>query len=420
MKHTRRLYSLLSAVFLIACIFTLFFQSFNLIPSHYRVVVGDRIELGKILPAELSAQITAVIPQDAQNKLTWQPGQPAGLQFNPFLANSPIAAVPCQLDLDLRLFGVLPLKKVVLQVVPPVRVMVGGQSIGVLLHTYGVIVSGYSSVTSADGTTSCPARQAGIAPGDVIVSIEGTQVQSDAQVSQLIDLYARQQGSVHLLVKRQGAEQVFVIKPVLCSDTGRFRIGLLVRDSAAGVGTLTFFDPATKKYGALGHVITNSNTGEQLDLRDGKIVGAVVEGIQKGQQGKIGEKIGMFSNTLKTSGNIEKNTKFGIYGVLTDGLSNQLFPHPVPVAVGGEISTGPAQLLTVLSGENVEAFDVEIQLVFPQPSPDGKSFIVKIVDPRMLELTGGIIQGMSGSPIIQDGRLIGAVTHVFVNDPTRG
>jgi stage IV sporulation protein B len=419
-RNNRRLYSFLSAIFLIACLYTLLFQSFSAIPAHYRINVGDRITLGDLLPPGLSAQITASVPEDVQGKLSWQSGQEAGPRFCPFLGNTPIAAVPGRLDLDLRLFGILPLKRITLQVVPPVKVMVGGQSIGVMLHTDGVIVSGFAAVTSEDGKTSCPARQAGIAPGDVIASIEGVQVQSDTQVSQLIDSYARRGGPVHLLIKRQGTAREFDVNPVLCRDTKRYRVGLFVRDSAAGVGTLTFFDPATRRYGALGHLITNSDTGAQLDLRDGKIVGAVVEGIEKGERGKIGEKIGMFINTPKTSGSIEKNTKYGIYGVLQDSLPNRLYPEPVPVAVGGQIKTGPAQLLTVLNGETIEAFDVEIQTVFPQPTPDGKSFIVKVVDPRILDRAGGIIQGMSGSPIIQDGRLIGAVTHVFINDPTRG
>ena len=123
----------------------------------------------------------------------------------------------------------------------------------------------------------------------------------------------------------------------MCRETRRYRIGLFVRDGAAGVGTLTFFDPATKKYGALGHVITNSETSEWLDLKDGKIVGAAVEGIQKGQRGKIGEKIGLFQGDRKMSGNIEKNTQYGIFGVLQTIPPNQLYPNPVPVAVGGQI-----------------------------------------------------------------------------------
>ena len=415
----RRLYGLLSAFFLAVCIYTVFFQSFSLIPSHYRVNVGDQIVFGNMFPPQISGRITASVSNSCQAMLNWQPGE-AGQEFQPFLGRAPVAAVPGRIDLNLKLFGILPLKQISLQVVTPVQVMVGGQSIGVLLHTDGVIVAGFSDVTGSDGKSYCPARQAGIASGDVITGIEGVNVQCDAQVSELVDQYARRQGTVHLQVKRRGVVTSYDIKPVFCRETRRYRIGLFVRDGAAGVGTLTFFDPKTKKYGALGHVITNSETSEWLDLRDGKIVGAAVEGIQKGQRGKIGEKIGLFLGDRTMSGNIEKNTQYGIYGVLHNSLSNPLYPSPVPVAVGGQIREGPAQMLTVLDGEHIEAFNIEIQTVFPQPRPDGKSFIIRVVDPQILSRAGGIIQGMSGSPIVQDGKLVGAVTHVFINDPTRG
>lgn len=416
----RRLHSLLSAFFLAACIYTVFFQSFSMLPSYYRVNVGDQVTFGKLFPSRISERITAIVSNEGAERLNWQSGQAVGQAFQPFLGRGPIAAIPGNIDLNLKLFGVFPLKKITVQVVPPVQVMVGGQSIGVLLNTEGVIISGFSEITSSDGRSYCPARQAGIAPGDLLISVEGVKVRYDAQVGSLIDQFARRKETVRLQVKRRGAVMEYDIKPVLCRDTKRYRVGLLVRDGAAGVGTLTFFDPVTKKYGALGHVITNSETSEWLDLKEGKIVGAAVEGIQKGEQGKIGEKIGLFPGNQKTFGSIEKNTRYGIFGALQDGLPNHLYPNPVPAAVGGQIREGSARMLTVLNGDNIESFDVEIQTVFPQPRPDGKSFIVRVVDPRILDRTGGIIQGMSGSPIIQDGKLIGAVTHVFINDPTRG
>jgi stage IV sporulation protein B len=415
----RRLYGLLSAFFLAACLYSVFFQSFSLIPSHYRVSVGDQIIFGNMFPPQISGRITASVANGCQEMLNWQPGE-TSQEFQPFLGRAPVAAVPGRIDLSLKLFGFLPLKQIALQVVPPIQVLVGGQSIGVLLHTEGVIVSGFSDVSSSDGKSYCPARQAGIAVGDLIVGIEGVNVQCDAQVSQLVDQFARRKGTVHLEVKHRGVAAGYDIKPVLCRETGRYRIGLFVRDGAAGVGTLTFFDPVTKKYGALGHVITNSETSEWLDLKDGQIVGAAVEGIQKGQRGKIGEKIGLFQGDRTISGNIEKNTPYGIFGRMQTIHPNQLYPNPVPVAVGGQIREGPAQMLTVLNGEKIEAFNIDIQTVFPQPRSDGKSFIIRVVDPQVLSRTGGIIQGMSGSPIIQDGKLVGAVTHVFINDPTRG
>ena len=362
----------------------------------------------KILPPQLTSQIVASVAGDGRDLLCWQ---------QPFFVQPPVAALPGSLNLDLKLFGVLPLKRITLQVVPPVKVMVGGQSIGVLLHATGVIVCGYTEIAAADGSSCCPARQAGIALGDIVISIGGIPVENDAQLGPLVDQLARSSDALQLRVKHQGVVTGYEVKPVLCRDTNHYRIGLLVRDGAAGVGTLTFYDPVSLKYGALGHAIANPENNEPLDLRDGRIVAASVEGIQKGQRGKIGEKIGIFQVNQEVVGSIEKNTRYGIFGALQRIQPNQLYPNPVPVAVGGQIKAGPAQLLTVLSGDKIEAFTVEIQSVFTQPRPDGKSFIVKIVDPRILSQTGGIVQGMSGSPIVQDGKLVGAVTHVFVNDP---
>jgi len=415
----RKLYGLLSAFFLAVCIYSVFFQSFSLIPSHCRVSVGDQIVFGNMFPPQISERITASVGNGCQRMLNWQPGE-TSQEFRPFLGRAPVAAVPGRIDLSLKLFGFLPLKQITLQVVPPIQVMIGGQSIGVLLHSHGVIISGFSDVVSSDGKSCCPARQAGIAVGDAIVGIEGVDVQCDAQVSQLVDQFGRRKGTVHLEVRHRGGAAGYDIKPVLCRATGRYRIGLYVRDGAAGVGTLTFFDPVTKKYGALGHVITNSETSEWLDLKDGQIVGAAVEGIQKGQRGKIGEKIGLFQGDRAISGNIQKNTPYGIFGLMQKIRPNQLYPNPVPVAVGNQIREGPAQMLTVLNGEQIEAFNINIQTVFPQPRADGKSFVIRVVDPQVLSRAGGIIQGMSGSPIVQDGKLVGAVTHVFINDPTRG
>lgn len=374
--------------------------------------------LGNLFPGCLAARISAFIPDDG-GMLEWREEGIAKDNIRPLLGEAPIAAVPGCMRLHLRLFGVFPLKNVTLQVVPPVKVMVGGQSIGVLLNSKGVIVAGYSSLTGPHGR-SCPAKDAGISPGDIIVKIEDTAVHSDVQVSFLIDHLARKQDLISLQVKHRGKIRECKVKPEFCKDTQRYRIGLLVRDGAAGVGTLTFFDTRTKNFGALGHVILNTETNEYLDLSEGRIVTASVQGIQKGERGRIGEKIGIFFNERETSGKIVKNTKYGIFGILNKDLKNPIFPDPLPVAMGHQVKEGPATMLTVLNNETIEAFQVTIQTVFPQPRSDGKSFIIKITDPDLLRRTGGIIQGMSGSPLIQDGKLIGAVTHVFINDPQRG
>lgn len=402
-----------------ATLFTLV-QSAFIFPSIYRVSVGDRVALGSALPQRVGASITAYVSQDGKGKLRWPGERLVQRPFFPLWNDYPVAVQPGKFYLDLRLFGILPIKRVTLQVVAPVKVMVGGQSIGVLLHAQGVTVVGFSTIGDSSGREISPARQAGIATGDLILQIEGRTVQSDAQVSALIDQLAGQKDTLRIRYLHRGAARDCLIKPLYCQETQRYRIGLLIRDGAAGVGTLTFFEPVSNKYGALGHMITNSDNNNFLDLKSGRIVSTTVAGIQKGGNGRIGEKIGMFYGKQKTSGSISKNTRFGIFGRLQSQPINPLYSKPIPVAVGRQLREGPASIVTVLSGEKLESFQVEIQDIFAQPRSDGKSFVIKVTDPRLLARTGGIIQGMSGSPVIQDGKLVGAVTHVFINDPIRG
>lgn len=418
-KKSRPL-ALLTCVFLGAVVYYLVFLSFLNIPSLYRVSVGEPVFFGEGLPPQLSSRITAFVKGDGGGKLLWHEGALAAGFFYPYQQKTPIAAVPGLIDLDFRLFGIFPLKHVTLQVLPPVKVLVGGHSIGVLLNSRGVLVVGYAEVRGPDGKISCPARQAGLVPGDLILQIENTDVQSDTQVSSLIDRLARQKGVLRLRIKHQGTVCERLIKPVYCQETRRFRVGLYVRDGTAGVGTLTFVEPLSGKYGALGHVIVSSENNELLDLSDGRIVKAWIQGVHRGGRGRIGEKIGLFNSSGQIAGEIEKNTRCGIFGRMNTLLSNPLYPQPIPVALGHQVREGRARLLTVIRGDLIEAFDVDIIHVFPRPRSDGKAFVIKITDPELLRSTGGIIQGMSGSPIIQNGRLVGAVTHVFINDPTRG
>jgi stage IV sporulation protein B len=223
-----------------------------------------------------------------------------------------------------------------------------------------------------------------------------------------------------MLVKRQDKRLHFSLTPIHDLETQRYRIGLYVRDSAAGVGTLTFFYGKTQTYGALGHVITDNDTNQPIDCDEGKIVMATVSGIHQGKRGQPGEKIGVFIEEDQIIGDIQKNTNFGIYGRLTNQIEHQLYPEALPVASMSQIQIGPAHMLTVVDGEKIEPFAIDIQKVNLQESPEGKGLVIQVTDKRLLEKTGGIVQGMSGSPIIQNGKIIGSVTHVFVHDPTKG
>ncbi|MGE5702682.1 MAG: SpoIVB peptidase, partial [Clostridia bacterium] len=199
-----------------------------------------------------------------------------------------------------------------------------------------------------------------------------------------------------------------------------YRMGLYIRDSAAGVGTLTFYEPKSGAYGALGHVISDVDTGQAIVVGDGQIVQASVTSIEKGESGNPGEKFARFYNESVVLGNITKNTPFGIFGKMKESPKRSYYQEAIPVALAEQVQEGPAKILTVVDGQRVEEFDIEIVNVVKQHFPATKGMIIRVTDKRLLDKTGGIVQGMSGSPIIQNGKLVGAVTHVFVNDPTSG
>ncbi|MDI6870038.1 MAG: SpoIVB peptidase [Bacillota bacterium] len=332
--------------------------------------------------------------------------------------------------LTLRLFGLIPLRERQVTVLPEVRVVTGGQSIGVLVASRGVVVTGFRPVTLADGGTEEPARKAGVRVGDLVTAVDGRPVYTASQLGALVG--AGRGRPVVLEIWRGGRQLQVKVAPACAGEEpeaggqsgwrperpGRWRLGLYVEDPTAGVGTLSFWDPRTGIYGALGHMITDGFTRQRVTLHQGRIVPAVIAGIQPGRRGRPGEKIGLFHHRYGVLGTIERNTACGIFGrIVQPPAGDQRF---VPVATREEVHTGPAEIRTVVRQQQVESFRIEIVRVRRSARPTGKSLVIRVTDPRLLASTGGIIQGMSGSPIIQDGRLAGVVTHVFVNDPARG
>lgn len=415
----RKTLGLVLAIFVTAAAFNPQAKSFFSLPTQQRVSVGDEIRLNLRFPDQLLRVISVYVEPSAEKVLFLNGTDVNGKAFG-FYDGWPQANSPGEARMQLRLFGILPIKNVHVEVLPQTKVVPGGQSVGVMLHSEGVIIVGQSIVQDKNGHRYNPAREAGLEVGDVILKINNQTVTSDDQVARLVDLAGKAGKDINIAAKRKGKIFRTVIKPILCRETDRYRIGLYIRDSAAGVGTLSFYNPNTGKYAALGHVITDSDTNQTIDISNGKVVRASIQGIQAGQKGRPGEKIGMFINDSGFSGNIEKNTKFGIYGTLNRPLTNPVYREPIPIALADQVSTGPAEMLTVLDGEKIERFKVEVKRILPQSVPDSKGLIIQVTDPRLLERTGGIIQGMSGSPLIQNGKMIGAVTHVFINDPTRG
>ncbi|PSL43206.1 SpoIVB peptidase [Salsuginibacillus halophilus] len=305
--------------------------------------------------------------------------------------------------------GPIPVKTIETKEVPAIDVVPGGESIGIRAGEQGVFVVGYHD----EDDTASAAKQAGVKPGDRLVKINDESIHGISSIQRLID---RSSGSndVTLTLKR---DEETIEKEVDLSSGGK--LGIYVRESSAGVGTMTFFEPETGKYGALGHVVADAATKQPLNVHNGKIVRSVVEDIDKGSSGHPGEKrasMGMGKNEL---GSITKNNAFGIFGKLNDDHSLK-DEETMPIAFPDQVSTGEAKMLTVVEGEEVEAFDIEVKKILTQDHPATKGMVIEVTDERLLEKTGGIIQGMSGSPIIQNDRLIGAVTHVFVNDAASG
>ena len=399
------------AVLIIAFCFSSQFRTIYGLPPHIRIIEGE------IASFNVNFPLTLTINTEFGQSIRAQSPMPMYSLSRPvFLETLKLGNTTVQF----KLLGLVPIRTVQVDVLPSMKLVPGGNSIGVVLQSRGVIVVGNSPINSASGGTVTPAKDGGISIGDVILSINGIAVQSDSQVAEVIDHSGKEEGMLDMIVKRGDEQMIISIKPILCDDTKRYRIGLFVRDSAAGVGTLTFYDPESHAYGALGHIITDSDTNQPIDCEKGKIVAAKVSGIQHGLRGQPGEKIGVFIDEDQLLGNIQKNTRFGIYGKLTADIPNELYSEAIPIASMNQIQTGPAEMLTVINGQTIERFNIEIQKINLQESPEGKGLVIKVTDPVLLEKTGGIVQGMSGSPIIQNGKLVGAVTHVFVHDPTRG
>ncbi|GLO66527.1 MULTISPECIES: SpoIVB peptidase [Oceanobacillus] len=300
-----------------------------------------------------------------------------------------------------------------------VKVIPGGQSIGVQLETKGVLVVGHHLVNGNKGDIS-PGEKAKINVGDVIVKINGEQIKEMNDIKSYVEEAGKSKKMMDVTVKRGKDTIDTKLEPVLDEKEKQYKIGLYIRDSAAGIGTMTFYDPVSGKYGALGHVISDMDTKKPIEIEDGSIVHSSVTSIEKGDNGIPGEKQARFEEADHRIGSIKRNTDYGIFGVLEKEIDHEKYNKPFPVALSHEVEEGPAKILTVINGEEIEEFDIEIVSSVPQNNPSTKGMVIQITDPKLLKETGGIVQGMSGSPIIQNGKVIGAVTHVFVNDPTSG
>lgn len=280
----------------------------------------------------------------------------------------------------------------------PKAVIPGGNTIGLRLHTDGVAVVALSE--------SVPVR-AGLKCGDVIHAINGTQIKSTQEVKQAVE--NANGAPMKLTVTRGGAEQTVTMSATQTEDG--WRLGVYVRDTVSGIGTVTYYDAETETFGALGHGVNDGGT--LLPILDGAVLPSSVGAVIRGEKGEPGALQGMVSGR-SISGTIEKNTPQGVFGTMQAQCGT-----PIPIAQEREIHTGNATIRSNVRGTQIEEFDIQITALTPQ-DPQNRNLQLKVTDPDLLTATGGIVQGMSGSPILQDGKLIGAVTHVLINDPTQG
>ena len=366
----------------------------SLLPSNYIIMQGENLRLYTLLGIKLieessyqTLQTSSTLEQEKINKIG-------------------------KVSFSLNLFNLIPLKNIDVNVIPKTTVVPMGNAIGMKLYTAGVLVVGMSEIEGKK-----PYENSGIKEGDRIIQINQNQIDNTDDLMKAVN---KSDGN-NISIKYVRDEKTITtsIKPVK-NSSNEYKIGLWVRDAAAGVGTLTFYEPSSGMFATLGHGIMDIDTAELIKIANGELVTTNILSINKGTKGNPGEIRGTIE-AGHTIGSISKNTKFGVFGTINKTpYLNTSNTNEMQVALREEIKTGKAQIICELENGKKEYYDIEIQRIFINNNKDNKSMLIKVTDKKLLEKTGGIIQGMSGAPIIQNGRFVGAVTHVLVNDPSIG
>ncbi|MDD2445200.1 MAG: SpoIVB peptidase [Clostridia bacterium] len=316
----------------------------------------------------------------------------------------------------LKLFGCIPIKQINVEINKGEDIFIGGIPLGFAIKTKGVLVVGSNTILSADGGVET-VKSIEIKEGDIILKINDKIINDCDDIPEILSQSYGKKAVLSIL--RNGEILTCDVVPEQDFQSGDYKIGLWVKDDASGIGTLTFIKKIDNSFGALGHAITDFETGVEIPVQEGKIYKCNLIGINKAEKNSPGELRCVFLQGVNGKGIIEKNTKFGVYGKVTE--LDSLVDNNLVTEIGSRmtIKTGKAKIVSSVSGMR-EEYDIEIIKTSYQPESNDKSFVFRVTDSRLLKLTGGILQGMSGSPILQNGKLIGAVTHVFVSDPTKG
>ena len=319
-------------------------------------------------------------------------------------------------NVQLSFFGLIPVKTVAVEAVPYEEVIPCGEIVGIRVNMDGILVLGVGNF-SVDNKDISPCKGV-IEVGDILLTCNDKVLETKEDLRDCIE---DSEGET-LNITLQRGEDVLekVLTPIYSPDDGVYKVGLWIRDSIQGIGTVTYVVPSTGEFGALGHGITDSETKKLMPIREGDVVCTNITKIKKGIKGKPGEISGIIDIDQEVYGEVAENTALGIFGTLNDSFTEELTYSPMPIAFQDEVYEGKATILADLTQDGPKAYEVEIQKVAKYSNAPSKGMVIKITDEKLLSLTNGIVQGMSGSPIIQDGKLVGAVTHVFIQDPTRG
>ena len=320
-------------------------------------------------------------------------------------------------NIELSLFGKIPVKDINVNIIENAEVIPIGKIIGLKLYTNGVLVVGMSEIENMYNEMEKPFENTDIQEGDTIIKIDENEIENIEDLKKIVN--ESEGKNICLTLVREGTLVTSNIKPTQIEEN-EYKLGLWVKDAATGVGTVTFVEKESQKFAALGHGIADSDTNRLIDIDSGEIVTSKVLSIKKGEEGKPGEIKGTIINQ-PTIGNVEKNTVFGIYGTLNNLTSlNINKSEAIPVALRNEIKEGEAQIICSIDGNTTKTYDILIEKIYLQNNSDNKSMLIKVIDSELLESTGGIIRGLSGAPIVQNGKFVGAVTNVLVSNPQIG
>lgn len=401
----------LKIIFILAIllILYLYISNITLMPKSITLLQGENLKLATLWGITLNERSTS----NPNIELSKENGKENNLilETGANTKDGAIAEVG-KIDMSVNLFNKFTVSDVTVNVIPETKVVPLGNAIGLKLYTKGVLVVGMSEI---EGTK--PYENTGIKEGDRIVEINNQQISSTNELVETVN--ASQGKKIEIrYIKENSEEATTSMTPIKTSDN-EYKLGLWVRDAAAGVGTLSFYVPSTEMFATLGHGITDIDTGNLITIANGELVNSNIVSVTKGEKGKPGEIRGSIEGEAKL-GNISKNTSLGIFGKVTNKSRLEITENEMEVANRSEIKTGKAQIICEVEEGKKRYYNIEIQKIYTSNNEDNKSMVIKVTDKELLEKTGGIIQGMSGAPIIQNGKFIGAVTHVLVNDPTTG